>query len=64
LGTSSNSWDDPMINIDHIDRTVHRFQPEPLNSVKTATIQVFLVDRQERLGGVWDKFRNWIAAPM
>ena len=38
-----------MINVDDIDRTVHRFQPEPLNSVKTATIQVFLVDRQERL---------------
>jgi hypothetical protein len=40
-----------MISVDNIDRTVHRFQPEPLNSVKTATIQVFLVDRQERLAG-------------
>ena len=38
-----------MINVDNIDRTVHRFQSEPLNSVKTATIQVFLVDRQKRL---------------
>jgi hypothetical protein len=40
-----------MINVDNIDRTVHRFQPEPLNSVKTAKIQMFLVDRQERLAG-------------
>jgi hypothetical protein len=31
---------------------------------ETATIQVFLVDRLERLAGVWDEFRNWIAASM
>ncbi len=31
-----------MINVDNIDRTVHRFQPDPLNSVKAATIQLFL----------------------
>ncbi len=40
-----------MINVDNIDRTVHRFQPEALKLSEDRDDSSVLVDRQERLAG-------------